>query len=48
MQRGLIKGEHTFWDLILEAGRAWQEDGDQGWTRASFPFFLIPRGSNST
>ncbi len=28
------------WNIILEPGRIWSETGDNGWSRASFPFLL--------
>ena len=30
----------TRWNIILEPGRIWSEPGDNGWSRASFPFLL--------
>ncbi len=47
VQRGLIITDHPFWNYILEPGRVWQESGDQGYTRASFPFALSWKGSNA-
>ncbi len=47
-QRGQIIAEHPLWNLILEPGRAWQEAGDGGFSRASFPFALITKGGNAT
>ncbi len=47
-QRGLIITTHPEWNLLLEPGRAWREDGDGGDTRASFPFALILKGGNAT
>jgi CubicO group peptidase (beta-lactamase class C family) len=47
VQRGLIITGHPDWDYILEPGRAWTEPGDDGWTRASLPFFLVVKGGNS-
>ncbi|MGD2158977.1 MAG: hypothetical protein PVG32_19010, partial [Anaerolineales bacterium] len=35
VQRGLIIAEHPYWNYILEPGRVWQENGDQGYSRAS-------------
>jgi CubicO group peptidase (beta-lactamase class C family) len=48
VQRGLIVAEHPYWNYILEPGRVWQEEGDQGCSRASFPFALVWKGSNAT
>ena len=46
-QRGLIIADHPYWNYILEPGRVWQENGDQGHSRASFPFALVWKGSNA-
>jgi CubicO group peptidase (beta-lactamase class C family) len=48
VQRGLIITEHPYWDYILEPGRVWQENDDQGYSRASFPFALVWKSSNAT
>jgi len=48
VQRGLIIAEHPYWNLILEPGRVWSETGDHGYSRASFPFALVWKGSNAT
>jgi hypothetical protein len=47
VQRGLIITDHPYWNYILEPGRVWQEAGDQGLSRASFPFALVWKGSNA-
>ena len=47
VQRGLIITDHPNWDYILEPGRVWQENGDQDFSRASFPFALVWKGSNA-
>jgi CubicO group peptidase (beta-lactamase class C family) len=46
-QRGLIIADHPSWNYILEPGRVWQENGDNGYSRASFPFALVWKGSNA-
>ena len=48
VRRGLIITEHPNWNYILEPGRVWQERGDHGYSRASFPFALVWKGSNAT
>lgn len=48
VKRGLIITDHADWNLILEPGRVWQEVDDEGYSRASFPFALIWKGSNAT
>jgi formylglycine-generating enzyme required for sulfatase activity len=47
-QRGLIIGDHPNWNYIFGPGRVWRENGDQGHSRASFPFALVWKGSNAT
>jgi len=48
LQRGLIIADHPYWNYILEPGRVWKEASDQGYSRASFPFALVWKGSNAT
>jgi hypothetical protein len=48
VRRGLITTDHPTWDLILEPGRVWHEVGDRGYSRATFPFALVWKGSNAT
>lgn len=48
IKRGLIITDHPEWDYILEPGLTWSESGDEGWSRASLPFFLVAKGGNST
>jgi hypothetical protein len=48
VRRGLIIAEHPVWNILLEPGSAWQEEGDGNFSRSSIPFALIPKGSNST
>ncbi len=48
VQRGLIIADHPNWNYIIGPGRVWQESGDQGYSRASFPFALNWKGSNAT
>jgi len=40
----ITRGSSTSWDLIVEPGRIWSEAGDEGWSRAAFPFALIDKG----
>jgi hypothetical protein len=47
LQRGLIITDHPNWNYILEPGRVWSEPGDQGFSRVSFPFALVWKGSNA-
>ncbi|MBC8504996.1 MAG: hypothetical protein ISR58_14245 [Anaerolineales bacterium] len=47
VQRGLIITDHPQWNYFIEPGRVWQEAGDQGYSRASFPFALNWKGANA-
>jgi hypothetical protein len=47
VQRGLIIADHPDWNLMLEPGRVWNEAGDGSFSRASFPFALVWKGSNA-
>ncbi|MBJ6981871.1 serine hydrolase [Luteimonas sp. MC1572] len=47
-RRGPIASSHPWWEFVLEAGRAWDEPGDDGWTRAAIPFALVQRNANCT
>ena len=44
--RGLQYTGSPAWNLAVGAGRAWNEDGDGGQTRASLPFALVERNAN--
>lgn len=35
--------ENSFWQIIVQPGKTWSEEGDDGWSRASFPFALMNR-----
>ena len=48
VRRGLVITQHPNWNYIIEPGQVWQEPSDQDFTRASFPFALIWKGSNAT
>jgi hypothetical protein len=48
VQRGLIIADHPYWNYILEPGKVWREAGDNDYSRASFPFALVWKGSNAT
>lgn len=37
---------NVFWEIIIGAGRVWDEMGDEGWSRASFPITLVPRNDD--
>ncbi len=47
-RRGLVVTSHPDWNYFLEPGRVWQEEGDQGYSRATFPFALSWKGSSAT
>jgi hypothetical protein len=48
VQRGIQASDHPYWEFILEPGKAWDEAGDRGYTRASIPFSLQERNANCT
>ena len=48
LTHGVLRTGHPYWELILQPGRAWQEPGDGGWSRASAPFALQERAANCT
>ncbi len=48
VERDIIQANSGSWDIILSAGRIWSEPGDNGWSRASFPFALVGRGENDS
>jgi hypothetical protein len=31
----------SYWDVIVQPGRVWSEPGENGWSRASFPFAFM-------
>lgn len=47
-RRGPLAFDHAWWDIAFEAGRAWDEPGDGGWTRAAIPFALVQKNANCT
>ena len=47
-QRGLIVTGHGDWNYILEPGRVWDENGDNGYSRVSIPFALQENQANCT
>lgn len=47
-QRGLIETGHGDWNFIIEPGRVWQENGDEGYSRVAIPFALQEVYANCT
>ncbi|MCP4411473.1 MAG: beta-lactamase family protein [Gammaproteobacteria bacterium] len=45
--RGIYVTDHPIWNYIIEPGRVWQQGEDGDYSRASFPFSLVPKGGNS-
>ena len=43
MTTGPVINDHPWWEFAFGTGRAWDEPGDDGWTRAAFPFALKER-----
>jgi hypothetical protein len=48
LRRGVVRGDHPYWEYIIQPGRVWKEPGDGAWTRASIPFSLQERSANCT
>lgn len=48
VERDIIPGNDSFWDIIVSPGKVWSEAADQGWSRASFPFVLVSRVWNES
>jgi hypothetical protein len=46
--QGLVFTGNPYWNYIIGPGRIWQENGDRGFARASFPFTLVERNQNCT
>ena len=44
----LVFTKNPYWNLMVGPGRIWQEQGDHGYARASFPFTLVERNQNCT
>lgn len=48
LERGVITGEHSYWELVVQPGVVWREAGDGNWSRAAVPFALQERAANCT
>lgn len=46
--RGKIMGSHPSWIYVLEPGRVWNENGDNGYSRVALPFSLQERNQDCT
>ncbi|UTW44119.1 choice-of-anchor D domain-containing protein [bacterium SCSIO 12696] len=46
LQRGSIPSSHPEWEYLLEPGRVWQENGDNGYSRVAIPFSLQQKNAN--
>ena len=44
--RGFQLPEHPFWEWIVQPGRCWNENSDNGYTRCSFAFAITQKNSN--
>ncbi|MDZ7748836.1 MAG: hypothetical protein U5K43_08280 [Halofilum sp. (in: g-proteobacteria)] len=40
--------QNSYWQIIVQPGKVWSEPGDEGWSRASFPFALVNRLETDT
>jgi len=47
-RRGLIETSHGNWNYILEPGRVWNENTDNGYSRVAIPFALQEKYANCT
>ncbi len=47
-RRGLIRTDNQAWDILVEPGQIWREEGDEGFWRAALPFALQERNANCT
>ncbi len=45
-QRGLIETNHGDWNYIIEPGRVWNENADNGYSRVAIPFALQEKYAN--
>lgn len=45
-KRGYLINAHETWEYILEPGRVWDEDDDQGFSRVAIPFTLKQKNQN--
>ena len=43
IQQGPISNEHNWWEFVLLPGKVWDEDSDNGLSRAAIPFALKER-----
>ena len=48
VNQGLYITGNTYWNYILGPGRVWNENSDNSYSRAAFPFALVQRNSNCT
>ena len=46
LERGSIASSHPNWEYVLTPGRVWQENSDNGYSRAAIPFALQQRNAN--
>lgn len=46
VERGSMTDNHPEWEYILEAGRVWKENSDNGYSRAAIPFTLEQKNAN--
>jgi Beta-lactamase len=48
VRSGSLAGGKSYWDVIVQPGRVWTEPGDDGWSRAAFPFALVQSQEGET
>ena len=42
------RSKNSYWELVIQPGKIWSEPGDNGWSRAAFPFGLMHSIENET
>ncbi len=48
VERGVLSSTGSDWEYVLSPGRVWDENSDNGYSRAALPFALQERNANCT
>jgi len=48
IQRGVLRTDHPYWEVIYQPGRIWRDRESDQWWRVSIPFALQERSANCT
>lgn len=46
LQRGPQRSEHPYWEVVMQPGKVWYEEGDGDWSRASVSLSLRERAAD--